>query len=41
MKYTQEELEFAIKFAVVKAEHEWYMRWLDDAEKIYTSNMPV
>jgi hypothetical protein len=37
MKYTQSELDHAVKLAVIDAEHSGYMRWFAEAKRIYTS----
>ena len=37
MKYSQEELDYAVKMAVIDAEHSWYMRWFNEAKRIFTS----
>ncbi len=33
MKYTQEELDFAVR----NAEHQWFVRWMKSAQEIFDS----
>jgi hypothetical protein len=37
MKYTQSELDHAVKLAVIDAEHSGYMRWFAESKRIFTS----
>ena len=41
MKYTQDELDYAVRIAKIDSDHAWYMRWFEEAKRIYTSTMPV